>query len=153
MEGTTTESSRDVPEVPQKDRIEEIRDDNRVLTDCMKESQPELWQWLQDIARFGGNPIDAGVVKSADGPYGRVGFKVKLFTTQNWYSITALPPKASEDGGDSGYLGCVASSRTPRAGEDWTRGNDLADGPYCEATWHKILADIVAYELVRLGQY
>jgi hypothetical protein len=49
-----------------------------------------------------------------------------------------------------GYLGCTASTRKPRAGEDWPRGNDLADGPLSEETWHSILADIVGYELVRV---
>ena len=29
---------------------------------------------------------------------------------------------------ESSYLGCVAQARKPRAGEDWTRGSDLADG-------------------------
>ncbi|MEE8114809.1 MAG: hypothetical protein V3T23_10710, partial [Nitrososphaerales archaeon] len=48
------------------------------------------------------------------------------------------------------YLGCTASSRKPRAGEDWTRGSDLADGDLSLETWNKILGDIVAYELVRV---
>lgn len=51
---------------------------------------------------------------------------------------------------DDGYLGCIASSRKPRAGEKHTRGNDLADGPLTEETWRRILADIVSYEMVRV---
>jgi hypothetical protein len=49
---------------------------------------------------------------------------------------------------DRGYLGCIASSRRWRAGEDWHRGSDLPDGPLTEETWRSILAAIVSYELV-----
>lgn len=49
-----------------------------------------------------------------------------------------------------GGLGCTASSRKPRAGEDWHRGSDLADGPLSEDTWRRILADIVSYEMVKV---
>ena len=49
------------------------------------------------------------------------------------------------------YLGCTASTRKPRAGEDWDRGNDLPDGPFNRRTWIKILNGIVKYELVLLA--
>ena len=71
--------------------------------------------------------------------------RILLYTSKNCYQIVAVP---REDGKD--YLGAQASSRTPRAGEDWTRGNDLADGTFCEETWRKIVADIVGYELVKI---
>ncbi len=74
------------------------------------------------------------------------GLRIKLFTENNAYSIVARPPK----GDDKGYLGCIADSRTPRAGEDWTRGNDLADGKFTEETWIEILYDIIGYELVKI---
>lgn len=51
---------------------------------------------------------------------------------------------------DQGYLGCIASSRKPRAGEEHVRGRDLVDGPLSPETWHSILADIVSYEMVRV---
>lgn len=51
---------------------------------------------------------------------------------------------------DDGYLGCVSTTRKPRAGEDWSRGNDLADGPLTERTWYRILGDIISYEMVRV---
>ena len=44
----------------------------------------------------------------------------------------------------------MVQTRKPRAGEDWNRGNDLADGPYSEETWREIVNDIVAYELVKV---
>lgn len=49
-----------------------------------------------------------------------------------------------------GYLGCTVTARKPRAGEDWVRGNDLADGAYCKETWRKIKDDIISYELVKI---
>ena len=49
-----------------------------------------------------------------------------------------------------GYLGCVGQTRKARAGEDWLRGNDLADGSYSKETWQKIKNDILAYELVKV---
>lgn len=70
--------------------------------------------------------------------------KLTLYSNKNKYTISA------KSHSDQPYLGCVASSRMPRAGEDWTRGSDLTDGPLNEETWHKILADIVSYELVRI---
>jgi len=70
--------------------------------------------------------------------------RIRIYTETNSYSISAcLAPGKS-------YLGCIASSRKPRAGEDWTRGNDLPDGEFWEETWRKILAAIVGYELVKI---
>ena len=71
-----------------------------------------------------------------------------LFTETNQYIITIKPPIVPEN--ITGYLGCIAVSRKERAGEDWKRGNDLADGPFTEHTWNRILRDIVMYELVKI---
>ena len=67
--------------------------------------------------------------------------RLYLWTSRNRYSISFHP---SDSGG---YLGCIAVSRIWRAGEDWNRGNDLADGNFNEGTWRKIISDIVSYEL------
>ena len=72
--------------------------------------------------------------------------RVRLYTNDHVYAIVA-----HDRSKDNGYLGCVASTRKPRAGEDWTRGNDLADGPFNRETWEKIKNDIIAYELVPLA--
>ena len=69
---------------------------------------------------------------------------VRLYTDGCCYCIAAT---------DSGYLGCVVSARKPRPGDDWTRGNDLADGKLDEETWNRILRDIVAYELKSISDY
>lgn len=56
-------------------------------------------------------------------------------------------------GGDGpGYLGCMARSRKPRAGEEQHRGSDLTDGPFTYGTWFAILGDIVSYEMVQLAK-
>ena len=73
-----------------------------------------------------------------------VDIRVKLYTKTNMYSIVARP----NDKG--GYLGCIGDCRTPRAGESWTRGSDLADGDFSKDTWIRILGDIIGYELVKI---
>jgi hypothetical protein len=73
---------------------------------------------------------------------------IYMFTLTNEYRIVAVCK--NEGVLNRGYLGATASSRTPRAGEDWTRGNDLADGDFSKNTWHRILSDIVGYELVKI---
>lgn len=77
------------------------------------------------------------------------GYRVLLYTQDHMYAIVA---KADRPGPDArrAYLGCMVSARKPRAGEDWTRGNDLADGPFSQETWDAILRDIVGYELLNL---
>lgn len=72
-------------------------------------------------------------------------FKFRLYTFENVYAIVAVERP------DKGYLGCVVSRRKPRAGEDWTRGNDLPDGPFNRRTWNRILKSMVVYELEQLS--
>lgn len=81
---------------------------------------------------------------SGDGDWAN-DLNIRIFTSTNRYLI-----HAKERSVDDGYLGCQATTRKPRAGEDWHRGNDLSDGPLCEETWHAILADIVGYEMVKV---
>ena len=59
-----------------------------------------------------------------------------VYTPTHLYSIVA----------HSGYLGCTFSNRRPNPGEDWTRGNDLADGDFNIKTWNEIISDIVSNE-------
>lgn len=103
--------------------------------------------WLERDFRFNDNKPGSNVEIKENGydPIrGNDYLKFCIYTDTNRYSIVAreeTPDKPS-------YLGCVATSRKPRAGEDWTRGRDLADGPLDETVWRRILADIVSYELV-----
>ena len=69
---------------------------------------------------------------------------LKLYTQKTEISISAVAPNKNKP---NGYLGGIASSRTPRVGETWCRGNDLADGDYSKETWNKIMYDIIGWEL------
>jgi hypothetical protein len=51
------------------------------------------------------------------------------------------------------YLGCIATTRKFRVGEDWNRGNDLPDGYFCRETWEKIKNAILRYEMKALSDY
>jgi len=122
---------------------------------------PELYNWVKTISRC--NEIDDFVI--ADYKENRV--IIRFFTKNYQYRITARLPRITNEhiietdiNGetvgesnapiDDGYLGCVAQVRKPRAGEDWVRSRDLADGTYCEETWKRIVNDIVAFELVKI---
>ena len=63
-----------------------------------------------------------------------------ICTAEHRYSISATPT----------YLGCIASATRQRPGEDWTRGNDLPDGPFSRETWESIKDRIISYEMVKL---
>jgi hypothetical protein len=69
-------------------------------------------------------------------------YSIKFYTRTYEYSICA----------DDNYLGCQVSERKPRAGENWTRGNDLSDGSFNAETWREIKDDIISYELVNIAK-
>lgn len=71
-------------------------------------------------------------------------YEIRLYTNDHVYCISANVTNQKT------YLGCIASERKPRAGENWTRGNDLSDGDLSIETWNNIKNDIIKYELVKL---
>lgn len=71
-----------------------------------------------------------------------------FYTEEHQYIIRAIDEK-----GEDGYLACGVVCRKPRPGEDWSRGNDLPDGPFNEKTWNEILRSIIRYEIVQLSEY
>ena len=115
---------------------------------------PEFYGWLKEISRF--NKIESFVL-----PNYEHGIRVHFYTHDHVYSIVAKKHAVHKETKENGkvvsasnastYLGCTVQVRKPRAGEDWTRGNDLADGKYCYETWQRIKDDIIAYELVKLN--
>ena len=111
-----------------------------------KELHSELHSWMKVLMRWENDFKKSFIiVKHIDeGVNNRVG--IYLFTSKYEYKISARKPNKRKK---SGYLGCIASTRKNRAGEQWNRGSDLHDGPYSEVTFNGILADIVAYELVK----
>lgn len=105
--------------------------------------------WLKPLCRF--NKLEDFIICD----YKENRLHLKIFTKDHSYSISARLPN-SEKLGDGkmisvdGYLGCIAQTRKPRAGENWNRGNDLADGSYSKETFDEIVQDILAYELVKV---
>lgn len=105
-----------------------------------------LKEMFEQSIRFANWARDVQVLKECSDP-GFCNMKIRFFTNTHEYNISARYPS---DGDLRGYLGCIATTRKSRAGEDLCRGNDLPDGPYCEKTWKMILGAIVGYELVNI---
>lgn len=102
---------------------------------------PVLLNWIRaDLFRYSSDD-NLEILEQTDSSC-----RVRIYTDVNVYSITA---RAETDGG---YLGAMGKSRKPRAGEDWTRGNDLADGPLNLDTWRQIKDCILSYEMVVLAK-
>jgi len=81
-------------------------------------------------------------------PDGELYKKFYIYTDKHKYQIVAIIRPE-----DDGYLGCQASTRKMRAGEDWHRGNDLPDGIFSRETWNNIMKGIIRYELISLSTY
>lgn len=105
----------------------------------IKAEVPEFYEWLKEISRY--SKVEDFVL-----PDYKNGIRVYIYTKEHRYSVSVKPKKEKGDG----YLGCMVTTRKPRAGEDWNRGNDLPDGKYCYETWQKIKNAIIAYELVKI---
>jgi hypothetical protein len=129
---------------------------NNSALSLLREQFSELGGWLKPLCRF--NKIEDFVL--ADYKENRL--RLKIYTKDHSYSISIQLPEANKIGegklkkGDEaevindGYIGCIAQTRKPRAGEEWNRGNDLADGSYSKETFEEIVHDILAYELVKV---
>jgi hypothetical protein len=108
----------------------------------------QLNKWLDDLI-FPGRKND--FIQEIEGhsiPGKEVVRRLCFYTNHYQYFIKAIDRTE-----DEGYLGCGVNCRKARAGEDWTRGNDLPDGKFNKATWDLILKAIVSHELVKLSEY
>lgn len=102
----------------------------------------ELSKWLKELGRF--RKFEDYIYIS---DYKKGEIRLKIFTREHYYPIVAkLPTKERPDG----YLGTYGQCRKPRAGEEWTRGNDLPDGAYSKKTWDSFKDCLIAYELVKV---
>jgi len=110
----------------------------------LKEVKDQLMKWVNELRYSGYEEKDCIWTDESE-----LRVYLMLYTNDHSYRISArLPESKGKD--DKGYLGCIGSSRKPRAGEDWTRGNDLPDGVFSYETWVRILKGIVGYELVKI---
>lgn len=96
----------------------------------------QLQEWLEEFVRYGVEPLRRLRFSETNGQG-----KVIFCTAANIFALSFSDT----------YLGCIASSRTQRAGENWTRGSDLPDGKFCRETFDSIMRAIVGYEMVDLA--
>lgn len=106
-----------------------------------------LDQWLKELI-YPGDPKDFFKEISGQGSTKEVIRKFCFYTDEHKYNIIAV-----ERSEDDSYLGCQVSTRKRRAGEDWSRGNDLPDGDFNKKTWDRIIYSIVSYEMVKLSKF
>ncbi len=112
----------------------------------------QFHRWVNSLVRFGASPSDYIHWKSDVFVYKENRTKeynghVIIYTRNHSYSITCRV----KNNGTKGYLGCIVSARKPLAGEEHTRGNDLADGYFTLKTWNQIVREMLQYEMVRLA--
>ncbi len=106
----------------------------------------QLVEWLGEIVPYGQIDKYTRITRESfnDSPYNtdRHANHVNYIfcTAEHRYAISAYPH----------YLGCIASTTRERPGENWTRGNDLPDGPFCRETWDAIKNRIIGYEMEKL---
>lgn len=104
-----------------------------------------LVDWLSQYKYFAKKRVH--VVKNEEDR-----FVIRLYTSDHCYQIVAKGDRVWAanipvlKGEHPAYLGCTASTRRPRPGEDWTRGNDLPDGRFNLQTLQSIIGAIVFYE-------
>jgi hypothetical protein len=125
---------------------EEIMTDPINMKEHLTKHQ-QLERWLTELCF----PADRKTLineSAGHGGPGEIYREFSFFTNDHEYVI-----HAKDVDGEEGYLGCQVLTRKPRAGESWTRGNDLPDGPFNRETWYKIIFGIVRYELVKLSKY
>ena len=102
----------------------------------MNEKKAQLQDWLEEIISYGVEPLRRLRFTEKDGRG-----SVIFCTASHSYHISFT----------ESYLGCTASSRLQRPGEDWTRGSDLPDGRFSRETFDSIVRAVLAYEVVDLA--
>ncbi len=108
----------------------------------LAELRTQLIEWLSQVKTWGDGTKQCWEDYITDDPKNNA-FRLLIYTNDHSYSISV---HFHENG--KHYLGCIASTRKPRAGEDWTRGNDLPDGDFSKKTFDAIMRKIVGYELI-----
>lgn len=109
----------------------------------MENWRSQFMEWLKELCPLDKVEDYCEFVSDSNPP---TETKIRVYTHDYCYAIVAK--KSSKPGHI--YLGCVVSCRKPRAGETWTRGNDLPDGKFNRETWGKIKNAIIRHELVKI---
>jgi len=118
------------------------------LSEQVDVSKMELLdQWIAELV-YPGIGIDFIEEIKGSGQPGKTERTFCFYTDKHRYVINAI-----DEDEKVGYLGCTVTARKRRAGENWTRGNDLPDGPFNKETWNRIIYAIVNYELVKLSKF
>lgn len=117
------------------------------LTDKEPSKMEMLDQWIKELV-FPGEVKNFIQEDSGEGSSKEVTRRFYFYTDEHKYYIVAIERSVGRS-----YLGCQVSTRKPRAGEDWSRGNDLPDGDFTKETWNSIIEAVVRYELVKLSKY
>jgi hypothetical protein len=127
-------------------KCKEVKMDTTQLNKVTTNKMELLDQWINELTFPAKSEAFIHVVrdyKSQDSHFK----EFYIYTETHKYRITAI------DRDDDGYLGCGATVRKRRPGEDWDRGNDLPDGDFTVETWNKIIKGIVNYELIKLSEH
>lgn len=105
-----------------------------------------LIDWLNEVKTWGEHTEQDWMdyITYYDEVQGRLMFH--LYTDHYCYHLAAHLPY--DDRNDAGSLLLSGWTRKPRAGEDWSRGNDLHDGDFSHETFVRCMLDIVKWELV-----
>lgn len=131
-----------------KKRLEKKRNAKLIKYEELINIAPDFAIWLKTMIRYGN--VDSQVLIYwyclENKPENR--FRCIFYTDTHKYSISGYVPVEGKE--QKGYLGCIASTRKSRPGEDWTRGNDLPDGEYNKKTFDAIVRRILAYEIKNL---
>lgn len=107
-----------------------------------KEIYQKLDEWIEKTNIYCLNSAEYIIKKHTNDNL----IEIIFFSKTNKYSIIVIPEWTLK----KSWLSCSASLRKPYAGENYTKGNDLADGEFSEETWNKILYSILGNELVEI---
>lgn len=128
-----------------KQRIEEKTNSKVIKYEELIIIAPDFAIWLKEIVRYGNVDSQAIILSNLNGDDNN--FRVTIYTNDHCYAFYGYAPSENKP---DGYLGAGVTTRKPRVGEDWNRGNDLPDGKYCKKTFDAIVKRIVAFELKNL---
>lgn len=107
----------------------------------MKNWSIQFMKWVKELCPWDKTEDYIHILSEVDNPmYQPHRIRINFFTHDYKYYLVAK----------ENYLGCQVSCRKPRAGETWTRGNDLPDGKFSRETWEKIKNAVIRYELVKV---